>query len=51
MRWQMPSSEKYWQMPHPLEGGQMPPNSQGAGGGGWAQLELTDALPGGLCPR
>ena len=34
------------QMPHPRDwhGGQMPRSGRGEGGGGWAQVELTDAL-------
>ena len=34
------------QMPHPRDwqGGQMPRSCPGGWGGGWAQVELTDAL-------
>ena len=45
--WQMPGppAVQNLDMPHPRDwkGGQMPRSSPG-GGGGWAQLELTDAL-------
>ena len=45
--WQMPGPRavQNLQMPHPrdLQGGQMPRSSP-VGGGGWAQVELTDAL-------
>ena len=43
-----PRAVQNLQMPQPWDwqGGQMPRSSrgQGGGGGGWAQLELTDAL-------
>ena len=41
-----PRAAQNLQMPHPqdLKGGQMPRSSPGGGGGGWAQLESTDAL-------
>ena len=50
-----PRAAEILQMPHPRDwnGGQMPRSSlgvvwgfgRGVGGGSWAQLELTDALP------
>ena len=49
-----PRAAEILQMPHPRDwnGGQMPRSSLGVvwgfgrgGGGGWVQLELTDALP------
>ena len=41
-----PRAVKNLQMPHPRDGqgGQMPRSSLESGGGGWAQVELTDAL-------
>ena len=41
-----PRAAQNLQMPLPRDwkGGQMPRSSRG-GGGGWAQLELTDTLP------
>ena len=41
-----PRAVQHLQMPHPRDwqGGQMPRSSPGGGGGGWAQVELTDAL-------
>ena len=40
----MPRAVQKLQMPHPRDwqGGEMPRSSPG-GGGGWAQVELTDA--------
>ena len=51
-----PRAAEILQMPHPRDwnGGQMPRSNlgvvwgfgrRGGGGGNWAQLELTDALP------
>ena len=41
-----PRAVQNLQMPHPWDsqGGQMPCSGSLGGGGGWAQLELTEAL-------
>ena len=41
-----PRAVQHLQMPHPRDwqGGQMPRSCPGGRGGGWAQVELTDAL-------
>ena len=41
-----PRAVQHLQMPHPRDwqGGQMPRSCPGGGGGGWVQVELTDAL-------
>ena len=46
--WQMPGPQavQHLQMPHPGtdKAGKCPAVARGGGGGGWAQVELTDAL-------